>query len=75
VEEAIITGFRTEPKIKQDKSAVMVVDNQKDSDYLSKLINPIIKNKADFTKGNRLKKGLYYGMPKYRFICNKILAF
>jgi len=72
---AIISGFKHGLRLNLEIFAIMAGDNQMNPNYLNKLIDPIIENKADFTKGNRLKKGLHDGMPKYRYIGNKILSF
>ncbi|MHA1336125.1 MAG: glycosyltransferase family 2 protein [Promethearchaeota archaeon] len=72
---AIISGFKHGLKLNLEILAIMAGDNQMDPNYLNKLIDPIVENKADFTKGNRLKKGFHTEMPRYRYIGNKILSF
>ena len=46
-----------------------------DPNYLDNLIEPIINNEADFTKGNRLEKGYSEGMSKFRLFGNHVLTF
>lgn len=55
--------------------AVMAGDDQMDPSYLPSLLDPIIDNKADYTKGNRLysNKALS-GMSKWRMAGNKLLT-
>lgn len=77
VGQAIITGYMQSSK---DKYAIAVViggDNQMDLKDLPNFLNPIIENKADYTKGNRFLMGgnAYTDMPKIRFFGNSILSF
>ncbi|MGC9780269.1 MAG: glycosyltransferase family 2 protein [Candidatus Heimdallarchaeota archaeon] len=73
---AIITGFKKAMEINNlDIIAIMDGDNQMDSKHLTSLLDPIIENEIDFTKGNRLKKGYWSGMSKFRLFGNFILSF
>lgn len=72
---AIVTGLKYCISKECDIFAVMAGDNQMDAEYLEALIMPIIENKADFTKGNRLAKNHWKGMSIFRYIGNKILSF
>jgi hypothetical protein len=57
-------------------AVVMAGDNQMDPDLMPSFLNPIIANKADYTKGNRLLSPEYRkGMSRWRFIGNTILTF
>jgi hypothetical protein len=54
----------------------MAGDNQMDPEVMPSLIEPVIQNKADYTKGNRLLSPEYRkGMSKWRFVGNTILTF
>ena len=54
---------------------VMAGDNQMDAKHLPELLGPIIKGKADYTKGNRLASIEYRrGMSNWRFCGNRILT-
>ena len=57
-----------------DIVAVIAGYNQMDPDYLDNLIEPIISNEAEFTKGNRLEKGFWEGMCKFRLFGNRVLT-
>jgi glycosyltransferase involved in cell wall biosynthesis len=70
---AIITGYKKALEDGIDIVAIMAGDNQMDPKYLSDLINPIIEGSADFTKGNRLKPGYWYGMSVWRLFGNVLL--
>ena len=72
---AIVTGLKYCISKDCDILAVMAGDNQMDPDYLEALIMPIIENKADFTKGNRLVRNYWNEMSIFRYIGNQILSF
>ncbi|HUU79115.1 MAG TPA: glycosyltransferase [candidate division Zixibacteria bacterium] len=72
---AIASGFKDAIIEGMDIVVVMAGDNQMDSQYLPILLEPIINNIADFTKGNRLKPGYWKGMSFFRLIGNFILTF
>lgn len=58
-----------------DIVVVMDGDNQMNPDYLPALLNPIVENRADHTKGNRLtNKESTKGMSKWRLTGNHILT-
>jgi len=71
---AIVTGFKKSLEDEMDISVVMAGDNQMDPAYLPDLLDPIVEG-ADFTKGNRLKKGYWIGMSKWRLFGNFLLTF
>jgi len=71
---AIVSGFKDAIEEGMDIVAVMAGDNQMDSQYLPKLLNPIINENKHFTKGNRLKPGYWKGMSLFRLIGNFILS-
>ena len=73
---AIKTGYQHALDDEIDITAVMGGDGQMDPDILHKFLNPIVDNRADYTKGNRLLYREYrQGMSKWRFTGNAILTF
>jgi len=73
---AIVTGYRKALEEGISITVVMAGDNQMDPDLMPSFLNPIIANKADYTKGNRLLSPEYRkGMSRWRFIGNTILTF
>lgn len=71
---AIVSGFKDAIIEEMDIVAVMAGDNQMNAKYLPALLDPIIENEADFTKGNRLKAGYWKGMSPFRLTGNVILT-
>ncbi|MBN1328056.1 MAG: glycosyltransferase family 2 protein [Candidatus Heimdallarchaeota archaeon] len=71
---AIITGYKKALEENMDIIAIMAGDNQMNPYYLPNLIDPIIKNQTDITKGNRLKRGYWKGMPFFRRFGNLVLS-
>jgi glycosyltransferase involved in cell wall biosynthesis len=75
VGSAIITGYRKALAEGMDIVAVMAGDNQMDEKRLPALLEPIIGNKADYTKGNRLSSLKHRtGMSNWRFVGNWLLT-
>jgi len=73
---SIVSGYRQSLLETIDVTVVMAGDNQMDPDVMPALIDPLIDNKADYTKGNRLLSPEYRrGMSSWRFIGNTILTF
>ncbi len=72
---AIVSGYKKSLEDEIDISVVMAGDNQMDPAYLPDLLAPIIEGRADFTKGNRLKKGYWKGMSKWRLFGNFLLTY
>jgi len=73
---AIMTGYKQGLLDRMQVFVVMAGDNQMDPEVLPALVTPIVQNKADYTKGNRLLSPEYRkGMSKWRFIGNTILTF
>ena len=73
---AIVSGYRQSLLETIDITVVMAGDNQMDPVVMPSLIDPIIQNKADYTKGNRLLSPEYRkGMSQWRFFGNTILTF
>jgi glycosyltransferase involved in cell wall biosynthesis len=73
---AIVTGYRKALDDGMSIAVVMAGDNQMDPELMPSFLDPIINNKADYTKGNRLLSPEYRrGMSRWRFIGNTILTF
>jgi glycosyltransferase involved in cell wall biosynthesis len=59
-----------------DISVVMAGDAQMDPGYLPALLDPIIDDGYEFTKGNRFfSSGSWQGMPRHRIFGNIVLTF
>ena len=72
---AIVSGYRQSLKDNNQVTVVMAGDNQMDPELLPSIIDPIIGNCADYTKGNRLLSPEYRkGMSRWRFVGNSILT-
>lgn len=73
---AISSGYK---RARDDNMSITIVidgDNQMDSQLMPSMIDPLVKNHADYTKGNRLLSPEYRrGMSKWRFFGNSILTF
>ena len=73
---AIVSGYKLALADRIDITVVMAGDNQMDPEVMPLLINPIVQNKADYTKGNRLLSPEYRkGMSSWRFFGNTVLTF
>lgn len=73
---AIMTGYQRGLADGMQVFVVMAGDNQMDPEVMPSLVTPIIQNKADYTKGNRLLSPEYRkGMSRWRFIGNTVLTF
>lgn len=72
---AIVSGFKKSLEDDIDITTVMAGDNQMDPAYLPDILAPIVEERADFAKGNRLKKGYWKGMSKWRLFGNFLLTF
>jgi glycosyltransferase involved in cell wall biosynthesis len=72
---AIVTGYKKALDDNMDIVAVMAGDNQMDPEQLPRLIMPIIRGRAEYTKGNRLiSKEFRKGMSKWRSFGNFLLT-
>lgn len=73
---AVITGYKKALNLNADIVIKIDGDGQMDVNYMQKLIQPIIEQKADYTKGNRFSdfKALRQ-MPKIRLFGNSGLSF
>ena len=73
---AISSGYKNSLRDGMDITVVMAGDNQMDPDLVGSLIDPILENKADYSKGNRLLSPEYRkGMSRWRFFGNTVLTF
>lgn len=72
---AIVTGYKRSLEDGVDIAVVMAGDNQMDPAHIPSLVDPIIENRADYTKGNRLMKAAHMrGMTYWRRLGNSILT-
>lgn len=72
---AISSGYRNSLQDGMDITVVMDGDNQMDPGALTFLLEPVIQNRADYTKGNRLLNPEFRkGMSTWRFVGNSILT-
>lgn len=73
---AIASGYKEAFSSGADIAVVMAGDAQMDPADMSNLLEPLIHDKADYVKGNRLSLGLFANnaMPKVRLIGNILLT-
>src|SRR5687767_492645 len=75
---AIVTGYRAALQEGPDNGMVVVMagDAQMDPDDLPKLLLPVVRDQADYTKGNRLFTGeAWQIIPRHRYLGNAFLSF
>lgn len=73
---AVIRGYQEALKDGIDIVVKIDGDDQMDPNLISQFITPIIKRKADYTKGNRFfNPEDVMAMPRFRLIGNAILSF
>ncbi len=73
---AILSGHSMALQDGMDVLAVMAGDGQMDPVYLERIIRPIVDNKADYSKGNRLSNGSdRQEMPVWRLLGNVLLTY
>lgn len=70
---AMKTNFQAALQWGADIVAGMAGDNQMDPAHLPKVLEPIARGEADFTKGNRLRAGYMTGMSAWRRTGNFLL--
>jgi glycosyltransferase involved in cell wall biosynthesis len=59
-----------------DVAVVMAGDNQMDPADLPALLDPVVENRADYSKGNRLFTGeAWTTIPRVRYLGNSVLSF
>jgi glycosyltransferase involved in cell wall biosynthesis len=72
---AILSGHKAALREEMDINVIMAGDGQMDPGILDKIINPIVDDKADYVKGDRLSKHEHkQQMPTWRFFGNLLLT-
>ncbi|MBU1306363.1 MAG: glycosyltransferase family 2 protein [Alphaproteobacteria bacterium] len=72
---AIATGYKWARDNDVDIAVVMAGDGQMDPNDLPSLLDPVVEDRADYTKGNRLVTGeAFKKIPKIRFFGNSALS-
>jgi glycosyltransferase involved in cell wall biosynthesis len=72
---AIATGYKWARDNKFQVTAVMAGDGQMDPEDLEKIVRPVAKEDADYSKGNRLFMGDAWTLiPHYRYLGNSFLS-
>jgi glycosyltransferase involved in cell wall biosynthesis len=73
---AIATGYKYCRDQEIDVAVVMAGDNQMDPDDLPAILDPVVQDKADYSKGNRLFTGdAWNEIPRVRYLGNSALSF
>jgi glycosyltransferase involved in cell wall biosynthesis len=73
---AIVAGYKWARDHEIDITAVMAGDAQMDPNDLHLLLDPIAKEEADYSKGNRLFTGKAWRIiPRTRYLGNAVLSF
>ncbi len=73
---AISTGYIWCRENDVDVAVVMAGDGQMDPEDLPELLNPVVEDRADYSKGNRLVTGeAWKRIPKTRYLGNSALTF
>jgi len=73
---ALVSGYKKALELGSDIVIKIDGDGQMDSNYIDKLIEPILNNNADYTKGNRFYDfNALKQMPKMRLFGNSALSF
>lgn len=72
---AIATGYKWSRDHGYHVAVVMAGDGQMDPDDLTAILDPVVNDVADYTKGNRLVTGeAFRKIPKIRFFGNSALS-
>jgi glycosyltransferase involved in cell wall biosynthesis len=72
---AIVAGYKKCVELNLDMAAVMAGDHQMDPAELPKLLRPILDDRADYVKGNRLITGEAWKIiPRARYLGNASLS-
>lgn len=72
---AIARGYKYAKDLQIDCTAVMAGDGQMDPADLKKICLPVIRDEADYVKGNRLRhRGAKLMIPRTRFFGNSLLS-
>jgi glycosyltransferase involved in cell wall biosynthesis len=74
--QSLIDGYREAEKLGCNVVAVMAGDAQMSPDDLESVIKPVVEDRADYVKGNRLlRPEVVDRMPRHRLIGNALLTF
>ncbi len=72
---SIASGYKWAKDNEIDAAVVMAGDGQMDPSDLPALLDPVVEDKADYSKGNRLITGeAYKKIPKVRYFGNAFLS-
>jgi len=72
---AIATGYKWCRDQKIDITVIMAGDNQMDPDDLPAILDPVVNDQADYTKGNRLTTGDAWNIiPHVRYLGNSMMS-
>ncbi len=72
---AIASGYKWARDNEYDMAAVMAGDGQMPPEELPSLLDPVVEDRADYTKGNRLFTGeAYEKIPRVRYFGNAFLS-
>ena len=72
---AIVTGYKAAVEERLDMTAVMAGDAQMDPGDLAALLDPVVEDRCDYSKGNRLFTGdAWETIPKVRYLGNSALS-
>ena len=72
---AIATGYKWSLQHGIDVAVVMAGDAQMDPDDLPSLLDPVVEDRADYSKGNRLITGeAFHKIPRLRYFGNAVLS-
>jgi glycosyltransferase involved in cell wall biosynthesis len=72
---AIVTGYKRAIEDRIDVTCVMAADNQMDPADLPRLVEPVVRGEADYTKANRLFTGQAWELiPRHRYLGNAVLS-
>lgn len=72
---AIATGYKWCRDHKIDVAVVMAGDAQMDPDDMPAILDPVVEDKVDYTKGNRLFTGdAWNQIPRWRYLGNSALS-
>jgi len=73
---AVVSGYKKAINLNADYVVKIDGDGQMDANYMSELIEPLVIEEADYTKGNRfLNFSALRKMPKVRLFGNSALSF
>lgn len=73
---AMVTGYRKALELGCDVVIKIDGDGQMDPKQIDRLVEPLLRNEADYTKGNRfINLATLRTMPKVRLFGNSILSF